>query len=187
MPNLLNLCKDLPTRTFKEGDALLEEDDKDGEILILKTGKVEVLRHETQVTTIVNPGAVFGEIGGRPPGAHLVDLINYASDIDTYTGWAEAVVHGRYSQRGERKYNAAWIFKRARGQGVVQGYEGLEALMSEIGDHVVAIDLTPIGSPRRDWKNTLVGDGLVIVRHPDLQTTIDLAGKVASRFQVIAS
>ncbi|HSG47315.1 MAG TPA: ATP-grasp domain-containing protein, partial [Longimicrobiales bacterium] len=28
--------------------------------------------------------AVFGEIGARSPGAGLVDLINYASDIDTY-------------------------------------------------------------------------------------------------------
>ncbi len=130
--------------------------------------------------------AVFGEIGGRPPGAYLVDLINYASDIDTYTGWAEAVVHGRFTQPVDRKYNAAWIFKRARGQGIVQRYEGLESLMAEIGQHVVAIDLTPIGAPRRDWKNVLVGDGLVIVRHPDLQRTIELAGKVASRFQVIA-
>ena len=130
--------------------------------------------------------AIFGEIGARPPGAYLVDLINYASDIDTYTGWAEAVVHGRFTQKVERRYNAAWIFKRARGQGQVQRYEGLESLMAEIGQHVVAIDLTPIGEPRRNWKASLVGDGMVIVRHPDLQTTIDLAGKVASRFQVVA-
>ena len=130
--------------------------------------------------------AVFGEIGARPPGAYLVDLINYASDIDSYRGWAEAVVHGRFTQQVERRYNAAWIFKRARGQGVVQRYEGLEALLSEIGSQVVSIELTPIGSPRRDWRKTLVGDGLVIVRHPDLETTIDLAGKVSSRFQVVA-
>lgn len=133
-----------------------------------------------------NGEAIFGEIGGRPPGAYLVDLINYASDIDTYSGWAEAVVHGRFTQRVDRKYNAAWIFKRARGRGRIQRYEGLEALMSEIGQHVVAMDLNPIGSPRRDWKNVLVGDGMLIVRHPDLQTTIDLAGRVASRMQIIA-
>ena len=131
--------------------------------------------------------AVFGEIGGRPPGAYLVDLINYASDIDTYRGWAEMVVHGRFSQTVERRYNAAWIFKRARGQGIVRGYEGLQALLSEIGPHVVALDLTPIGSPRRDWKKVLVGDGLVIVRHPDLAKTLEIVGKVASRFQVVAS
>ena len=130
--------------------------------------------------------AVFGEIGGRPPGAYLVDLINYASDIDTYTGWAEAVVHGRFTQPVERRYNAAWIFKRARGQGRIQRYEGLEALLSEIGPHVVMMDLNPVGSPRRDWRNVLVGDGIVVVRHPDLQSTIDIAGKVASRLHLVA-
>ncbi len=131
--------------------------------------------------------AVFGEIGARPPGAYLVDLINYASDIDTYAGWAEAVVHGRFTQPVERKYNAAWIFKRARGQGIVQRYEGLEALLSEVGQHIVAMDLAPIGSPRRDWRKMLVGDGMVIIRHPDLERTLEIAGKVTSRFQVIAS
>ncbi|MDH3270779.1 MAG: ATP-grasp domain-containing protein [Gemmatimonadota bacterium] len=130
--------------------------------------------------------AIFGEIGGRPPGAYLVDLINYASDIDTYTGWAEAVVHGRFSQQVDRKFNAAWIFKRARGQGRIQRYEGLEPLLSEIGPHVVAIDLNPIGAPRRDWRNVLVGDGMIIVRHPDLPSTVDMAGKVASRLEIVA-
>jgi formate-dependent phosphoribosylglycinamide formyltransferase (GAR transformylase) len=130
--------------------------------------------------------AVFGEIGGRPPGAYLVDLINYASDIDTYTGWAEAVVHGRFSQHVERAYNAAWIFKRARGGGRIRRYDGLEALMSEIGQHVVMMELNPIGSPPRDWRRVLVGDGIVVVRHPDLQTTVELAGKVASRLEILA-
>ena len=130
--------------------------------------------------------AVFGEIGGRPPGAYLVDLINYASDIDTYTGWAEAVVHGRFTQEVERKYNAAWIFKRARGQGRIRRYDGLEPLLSEIGEHVVALDLNPIGAPRRDWRKVLVGDGMVIVRHPDLRTTVEMAGKVASRLAIVA-
>lgn len=131
--------------------------------------------------------AVFGEIGGRPPGAYLVDLINYASDIDTYRGWAEAVVHGRFTQNVERKYNCAWIFKRARGQGTIQRHEGLQALMSEIGQHVVMMDLNPVGSPRRDWKNVLVGDGIIVVRHPDLQSTIEIAGRVVSRLEIVAS
>jgi hypothetical protein len=32
----------------------------------------------------------------------------------------------------------------------------------------------------------LVGDGIVVVRHPDLQATIEMAGKVASRLEVVA-
>ena len=40
---------------------------------------------------------VFGEIGARPPGARVVDLMNFDTDGDLYVGWAEAVVHGRMS------------------------------------------------------------------------------------------
>ncbi|MGI9628227.1 MAG: ATP-grasp domain-containing protein [Longimicrobiales bacterium] len=130
--------------------------------------------------------AVFGEIGGRPPGARLVDLINYASDIDTYAGWAEAVVHGSFTQTVERKYNAAWIFKRARGQGLIQRYEGLEALLAEYGPHICSIDLNPIGAQRRDWRRVLIGDGMVIVRHPDKDFAMTMANKFASHLHVVA-
>lgn len=130
--------------------------------------------------------AVFGEIGARSPGAGLVDLINYAADIDTYAGWAECVVHGRFSQKVERKYSAAWIYKRAQGQGRIQRYEGLESLLSELGPWIVDIDLNPIGAPRRDWRKVLVGDGLVVVRHPDHATARAMAERVAARLHVIA-
>lgn len=131
--------------------------------------------------------AVFGEIGARSPGAGLVDLINYAADIDTYSGWAECVVHGRFTQHVERKYAAAWVYKRAQGQGRIQRYEGLEAILSEMGPHIVNIDLNPIGAPRRDWRKVLVGDGLVVVRHPDLATTRAMAERIAARLHIIAS
>ena len=130
--------------------------------------------------------AVFGEIGARPPGARLVDLINYASDIDTYRGWAECVVHGRFSQPVERKYNAAWIFKRARGQGVIQRYEGLEFILAEFGPWICALELNPIGSPRRDWKNVLVGDGMVIIRHPDRDTALQMRNHVQAHLHLVA-
>ena len=96
--------------------------------------------------------AVFGEIAARPPGAHLVDLINYASDIDVFTGWAEAICHGHFTQTVDRKYNAAWIYKRAEGEGVFHKIEGLAPLMAELGEHVMLLDLLPIGAPRRNWK-----------------------------------
>jgi hypothetical protein len=112
--------------------------------------------------------------------------MNYASDIDVYRGWAEAVVHGRFSQDVERKYNAALIFKRAQGQGRIQHIEGLSRLMAEIGDHIVHLDLLPIGAPRRDWTTTVTSDGIVALRHPDLDTTIAMADRVATELQLYA-
>ncbi len=129
---------------------------------------------------------VFGEIGARPPGARTVDTMNFACDLDLYTGWAEAVCHGRLSQPVRRLYNAAMITKRARGQGRIQRIEGLERLRAEFGPRLVCVDLLPVGSPRRDWKLTSVGDGFVMIRDPDLQTTMRLADRVAGELQIYA-
>lgn len=130
--------------------------------------------------------AVFGEIGCRPPGARSVDIMNWAGDIDLYRGWAEAVCLGRLSQSVHRRYNAAVIFKRAEGQGRIQRIEGLERLLSEIGQHVVNIDLLPPGAHRRDWKQTLLSDGWLTLRHPDLQRTMEMADRVGTEVQMYA-
>jgi biotin carboxylase len=130
--------------------------------------------------------AVFGEIAARPPGANTVDLMNYANDFDIYDGWAEAIVHGRFSQPIRRTWNAASIFKRAQGQGRIQAISGLDALMAEYGEFVAAIDLLPIGAPRRNWKQTLRSDGMVVVRHPDLATTCRIADEFGERLQMYA-
>ncbi len=130
--------------------------------------------------------AVFGEIGARPPGARSVDIMNYASDFDVFSGWAEAVCHGRLSQPLERRYNAAVIFKRALGQGRIQRIEGLHSLLQRFGPHVVEIDLLPIGAQRRDWKQTLRSDGNLIVRHPDLAATLEMADRVGTDLQIFA-
>jgi len=130
---------------------------------------------------------VFGEIGARPPGAYSVDIMNYASDIDLFTGWAEAVCHGRFSQPVERRYNCSSVFKRAQGEGRIQRIEGLGPLLAEFGQHIAAVDLLPLGAPRRDWIATLISDGMVIVRHPDFATTCYISDRVGTDLQMYAS
>ena len=130
--------------------------------------------------------AVFGEIGARVAGARLVHAMNYACDIDLFRGWAEAVCYGRLSQDTTKKYNAAVIFKRAVGDGIVRRYEGLDSIMSQYGEHIPVVELTPIGEPRRDWKKSVVGDGWIVARHPNLETTTDIADKLANDFRIVA-
>ena len=130
--------------------------------------------------------AVFGEIGARPPGARTVDLMNYATEMDLFSGWAEAVCYGRLSQPVTRPYNAVSIFKRAQGQGVIQRIEGLGPLMADIGEHIVALDLLQPGTPRRDWEQVLISDGMIVVRHPDLQATMEMADRVGVELQMYA-
>lgn len=130
--------------------------------------------------------AVFGEIGARPPGGRSVDLMNYSNDFDIYTGWGEAVTGREFSQVAKRAYHAAAIFKRAHGQGHIRHIEGLEALRRRFGEALVHVDLLPIGAPRRNWKQTLISDGYLIVRHPDLDTTLEMADLVGADLKIYA-
>ncbi|MBK8101216.1 MAG: ATP-grasp domain-containing protein [Planctomycetes bacterium] len=130
--------------------------------------------------------AVFGEIGARAAGARLVHAMNYASDLDLFRGWASATCHGHLGQEVNRKYNASMVFKRAQGDGIVRRYEGLQQLMAKYGQHVANLELTPIGQPKRDWKKVVVGDGWIVVRHPDLQFTLEMSERFVTDLRVVA-
>jgi len=131
--------------------------------------------------------AVFGEIGARPPGARSVDTMNYCFDDDLYAAWADAVVHGRLGHSFERRFNAAVIFKRAQGQGRIRRIEGLERLRADFGDSLIGVDLLPLGAERRNWKQTLISDGFVFLRHPDLATCCAMADRVGRDLQLFAA
>ncbi len=129
---------------------------------------------------------VFGEIGCRPGGAHLVDQMNYTCDIDLFREWARAVCWGRFEASTVRKWNAAIIFKRAKGQGRITRIVGLVEFMKRYGEHVVEEKLLRPGTPRRNWKHTLVSDGFLIVRHPDWRIANELANIAATEITMYA-
>jgi biotin carboxylase len=111
--------------------------------------------------------AIFGEIGCRPGGARLVDQMNFTCDIDLFREWARVACWKSFDAPKARKYNCGIIFKRAKGQGRITAIHGLGSYMQRFGRHVVEEKLLRPGTPRRDWKQTLLSDGWVTVRHPD--------------------
>ena len=48
------------------------------------------------------------------------------------------------------------------------------------------IDLVGPGEPRRDWRQVVTGDGWMVARHPDLDTTIHIADRLASEVRILA-
>ncbi|HUJ58957.1 MAG TPA: ATP-grasp domain-containing protein [Kofleriaceae bacterium] len=129
---------------------------------------------------------VFGEIGCRPGGAHLVDQMNYTCDIDLFREWARVVCWGKFEAPTARKYNAAIIFKRALGQGRITRIDGLHEFMQRNGEHVVEERLLRPGSHRRNWKQTLVSDGYLLLRHPDWDRAYQLAMEAATDITMYA-
>jgi biotin carboxylase len=130
--------------------------------------------------------AVFGEVACRPPGANMVDLMNYACDIDLFREWARVAVDGRFGADNRRPWNAAIVFKRAHGQGRIRGIEGLDAFVARYRPWIARIDLLPLGAHRRNWKQTFLADGNVVVRHPDPRVCLDLAKEAAATIHLHA-
>ena len=130
--------------------------------------------------------AVFGEIGCRPGGAHIVDQMNYTSDIDLFREWARVSCWGTFEADATRKYNAGIVFKRAFGQGRITRIEGLGDWLRTCGDAVVEEKLLRPGTPRRNWKHTLLSDGHVLVRHPDWETAYRMSFAAANEIRMFA-
>ena len=130
--------------------------------------------------------AVFGEIGCRPPGAHLVDQMNYTSDVDLFREWARVAVWQKFEGAAERKYNCAVTFKRAQGHGRISAIRGLHQFMERNGRWVVEERLLRPGTPRRNWKHTLVSDGYVMLRHPEWSEAYRMAFEAAEQITLFA-
>ncbi len=130
--------------------------------------------------------AVFGEIGARPGGAHLVDQMNYTCDTDLFLEWARAVCHHEFEADVERKYNCAIVFKRAAGHGRIQSITGLDDFRQRYGRWIVEEALLPVGAERRNWKHTLVSDGFLIVRHPQWDEARRMAFAAATDIALFA-
>lgn len=130
--------------------------------------------------------AVFIEIACRPPGARSVDVMGQATNRSLFQTWAEATVAGRLSSPVKRPYNAAVIFKRASGDGRIHRVDGVAEMVREFGPAVVDVELLPVGAPRRNWKQTLLSDGFITLRHPDLDTLLRMADRVGNEIRLFA-
>ena len=129
---------------------------------------------------------VFGEIGARPPGAHQVDQMNIACDFDVYREWGRAVAFGRFDAEIQRKYNVSNIYKRAKGEGRITRIAGLDRIERLYGEHIAWNKLLPVGAPRRNWRSTLVSDGFLMVRHPELSTLVKISDDIAENLDLHA-
>jgi len=130
---------------------------------------------------------VFGEIACRPGGACVVDLMNYTGDIDLFREWARVVCWHAFEATRERKYNVGIVFKRAHGQGRISAITGLTEYYQRFRPHIVEDTLLRPGTPRRDWKATLLSDGYLVVRHPEWDAARAMCFEAATGVHLHAS
>ena len=62
MADILEYCKGRKAESFKSGAVLINEGGNERRLFVLIEGQVEVLRKDTQVSYVDEPGSLFGEM-----------------------------------------------------------------------------------------------------------------------------
>lgn len=119
----------------------------------------------------------ISEIAARPPGAHIMDLVSFAHDVDFDAAWVRLMVLGTF-EPPQRKWSTGIAFLRGQGEGRVKAVHRVEEAAKAVGPLVVAAKLPSIGQvPMGSYE----GEGFIIVRDREtavvenaLQTIINL-------------
>jgi Carbamoyl-phosphate synthase L chain, ATP binding domain len=128
-------------------------------------------------------GLKFSEIGCRPPGVRAWDLYNVGNDMDLYREWAMAIAHGRPGQRASRRYAAGIIALRPQHDGVIAGYEGVDAIGSAFGPHIIDARLPPEGTPTQPVEAGYMANAWLRMKHEnydELRRMLDTVGQTVA-------
>jgi len=79
------------------------------------------------------------EVNMRPPGGYTTDMFNYASDIDVYALWAEAVTGRTVPLAYERKYHCCYASRK----NLFNYVHSNEAIMERFGSRILAVQSVP--------------------------------------------
>jgi len=83
MADILDYCEGQPVGHFESGETVIPEGARLGKLFILIQGQIEVIRKDTQVTYVDEPGSVFGEMSVLLDMPHSA-TVKALSDVDAY-------------------------------------------------------------------------------------------------------
>ena len=69
-----NSLATLPLKTYQAGEIVIADGSRTGRLLILKKGKVAIVKKEHEIAKVVEPGAVFGEVSVLLDQPHAADV-----------------------------------------------------------------------------------------------------------------
>ena len=64
----------LPLKSYGAGETVFTEGTKTGQLLILKSGVVSIVKGGTKIATVAEPGAIFGELSALLDQPHTADV-----------------------------------------------------------------------------------------------------------------
>jgi formate-dependent phosphoribosylglycinamide formyltransferase (GAR transformylase) len=132
-------------------------------------------------------GLKFSEIGCRPPGVGAWDLYSAGNDMDIYTEWANAVIHGETATAPSRRYASGMVAVRPGQDGSITGYSGVEELQQQFGEWVIDAHLPAAGTATQPVAAGYMANAYVRMRHPDYDTLRGMLETVGRTLHVYAS
>ncbi|MFK7991153.1 MAG: acetyl-CoA carboxylase biotin carboxylase subunit family protein [Sandaracinaceae bacterium] len=144
-------------------------------------GALDIGTSATHMEWFFGPkGLKFSEIGCRPPGVGAWDLYSAANEIDLYEEWAMAVVHGAPRRAASRRFAAGIIALRPDHDGVIDRYEGVEAIRHRYGEWLIDAHVPPSGTPTQPVSAGYMANAWMRFKHPDydrLRAMLDDVGR----------
>jgi hypothetical protein len=123
----------------------------------------------------------IGEIAARPAGFTIHTMIGQAYDIDIERAWARAEVDDAFDGPFPRRYAVGCACLRGVGSGRVQQVTGVDRVQELVGRLIVQACLPELGASRSD---SYVGDGHIIVRHPDTEVVTRAIKTILDTIQI---
>ncbi len=100
------------------------------------------------------------EVNMRPPGGFMLDMFNYANDINIYDQWANMIVNNRFDATYSRKYHCTFTSRRYDGRSYKYNHDDI---LAKYGQNIVMNDAIP------KIMSGAMGDYVFIARHEDLE------------------
>ncbi len=117
------------------------------------------------------------EVNMRQPGGAVVDMWNWAGDVDFFRAWAEVVVDGTTTISSVKPYYVLWSGRKP-GRPYRLTHDEVAARFSRVLIHVERVD---------DVFATAMGSFGYVLRDPSLDVLIEASGEILGQAPVPAS
>lgn len=135
MRAILAYCEGLPITSFAAGEVLIAEGPASDHMYILIAGEVEVLRGDTQVADVAEPGAIFGEMAALLGSAHTATVRAVVPTTAYLIDEAKNVL----KTRPEVSYHVSTILAR-RLKDATSYLADIKRQFADRGDHLEMVD-----------------------------------------------
>jgi biotin carboxylase len=124
----------------------------------------------------------ISEVGARPPGAQIMDLVSHAHGIDFNLDWVRLMVFGEFAVPPPRVFATGIAFLRGQGHGRVKTVEHIETIQRVFASSIVQ---QKIPVPGQEKSTSYEGEGYILVKDSETAAVQAALKKIISTVKVV--